>query len=346
MKNEIRVMICDDSAFMRMVIKDIIDSQSGIKVIGQARDGMEAVEKAVKLKPDVITMDVEMPRLNGLEAMKLITKKVATRVIMVSSLTQEGADITVEALENGAVDFVGKPSGSISTNFRKMGGELVSTINSAMQVKPSKISLLRRQAVKKKPARRTFHTSNKIVLIASSTGGPKSLDNIIPSLPKNLPAPVVVIQHMPAGFTSSLARRLDRVSEIKVVEAKEGDILQKGTVYIAPGNYHLGMKPSGREVTLYLDKGAKINGVRPAADFTFDKAAEIYRDKIIAVVLTGMGRDGTKGSFKIKHYKGRIMAEAKSSCVVYGMPKSVVQEGYADYELPNDKISDKITALL
>ncbi len=346
MTKETRVLICDDSAFMRMVIKDILDSQRGITVVGQARDGMEAVEKATQLKPDVITMDVEMPKLNGLEAMKLITKKLPTRVIMVSSLTEEGAQITIEALENGAVDFLTKPSGSISTNFRKMGGELVSKINSSMQVDASKVSLLRKSRVIHKPLRRTFTSSGKIVLIASSTGGPKALDNVIPQLPGNLPAPVIVVQHMPAGFTKSLAMRLNKISDVEVKEAQEGDILKNSTVYVAPGNYHLGLKSMGSNVKLFLDQSSKINGVRPAADFTFDKAAEIYKNNVIGVVLTGMGRDGTKGSFKIKHYKGKIIAEAESTCVVYGMPKSVVKEGYSDFELPSFEIADKIAELV
>jgi two-component system chemotaxis response regulator CheB len=346
MKPEIRVMICDDSAFMRMVIKDILDKQNGIKVIGQARDGMEAVEKAVTLKPDVITMDVEMPKLNGLEAMKLITKKIPTRVIMVSSLTEEGAEITIEALENGAVDFLAKPSGSISTNFRKMGGELINKINSSMEIDPSKIGLLRRKFIRRTPVKRSFTLNGKIVMIASSTGGPKALDAVIPQLPSNLPAPVVVVQHMPAGFTKSLAMRLNKISDIEVKEASEGDILKNGVVYIAPGNYHLGLKAEGPNVKVYLDQSAKINGVRPAADFTFDKGAEIYRNKVVGVVLTGMGRDGTKGCFKIKHYNGRIIAESEETCVVYGMPKSVVKEGYADFKLPSDQIAQKIAELL
>jgi two-component system chemotaxis response regulator CheB len=346
MKPEIRVMICDDSAFMRMVIKDIIGSQTGIKVIGQARDGMEAVEKAVVLKPDVITMGVEMPKLNGLEAMKLIIKKIPTRVIMVSSLTEEGAEITIEALENGAVDFLAKPSGSISTNFRKMGGELINKINSSMQIDPSKIGYLRRKRIVRKPMQRRFLLNGKIVLIASSTGGPKALDAVIPQLPKNLPAPVIVVQHMPAGFTKSLAMRLNKVSDIEVKEAAEGDVLKNGVVYIAPGNYHLGLKAEGSEVKLFLDQSPKINGVRPAADFTFDKGAEIYRNKVVGVVLTGMGRDGTKGSFKIKHYSGKIIVESEETCVVYGMPKSVVKEGYADFELPSDQIAQKIAELV
>jgi len=341
---KIRVMICDDSAFMRMIIKEILDAQPNIEVIGQARDGMECVEKAVKLLPDVITMDVEMPKLNGLEALKLIMKKISTRVVMVSSLTQEGADITIEALENGALDFVPKPSGSVSTNFRSMGGVLIEKIQNVANIDPSRIT--RKISTKPHIVRRKFLSSGRIVMIASSTGGPKSLDSVIPLLPKDLPAPVLLVQHMPAGFTKSLANRLNRISEIKVVEASEGDILQKGIVYVAPGDFHMGLKANGSDVKIFLDKGAKINGVRPAADFTFDCGAEIFKTQTIGVVMTGMGRDGTKGSFKIKHYQGKVIAESEETCVVYGMPKSVVQEGYADHIVPSYSIAEKIVEII
>lgn len=341
---KIRVLICDDSAFMRMVIKDIISSDNDLEVVGQAKDGMEAVEKALQLKPDVITMDVEMPKLNGLEALKLILRKVPTRVIMVSSLTQEGAEITVESLETGAIDFVPKPSGSISTNFRSMGGILINKIHNSMNVDPNKaVMKIPRQ---KKISRSNYSSLGNIVMIASSTGGPKALDNVIPRLPKNLPAPILLVQHMPAGFTTSLAQRLNRISEITVTEAKEGEKIENGTAYVAPGDFHMGLKEVNGEIKIFLDKSGKINGVRPAADFTFDHAAEIYKEKSLGVILTGMGRDGTKGAFKIKHFKGKIIAEAEETCVVFGMPKSVIQEGYADIVEPSYRIADKIVELL
>jgi two-component system chemotaxis response regulator CheB len=341
---KIRVLVCDDSGFMRMIIKDILESQNDIEIVSQARDGMEAVEKAVQLKPDVITMDVEMPKLNGLEALKLIMKKIPTRIIMVSSLTQEGADITIEALQSGAVDFVPKPSGSISTNFRIMGNTLLSKIREAALIDPMRIQY--RLIPTPRASKKTFAARGKIVLIASSTGGPKSLDQVIPVLPKNLPAPVILVQHMPAGFTASLAQRLNRISEIAVKEAKDGDVLQSGTVYVAPGDYHVGVRGDAGQTRIFLDQSPKINGVRPAADFSFESAAELYKEKVIGVVMTGMGRDGTKGSFKIKHYKGVILAESEETCVVFGMPKSVIQEGYSDYVLPSYKLADKIADLV
>ena len=339
------VLIVDDSAFMRMVIKDIIDKQPDMRVVGMARDGMEAVEKIGQIKPDVITLDVEMPRLNGLEALKVIMKKTPTRVIMVSSLTSKDAEITIECLENGALDFIQKPAGSTSWTFRQVESELVEKIRNVMKIGVNSLEI--KQIPVKKPSRPFISAvGDKILLVASSTGGPRSLDTVIPHLPSNINLPVIVVQHMPAGFTKSLADRLDKISEVSVKEAQEGDLLEKNTVYIAPGNYHLGLKKDGPRVKLFLDDSEKINNVRPAADFTFDLAAEIYKNNIIGVVLTGMGRDGAKGAFKIKHYGGKVIAESQETCVVYGMPKAVVEEGYADYILPNYKISEKITDIL
>ena len=341
----IRVMIADDSAFMRMILKDIIDSQPDMKVIAIAKDGLEAVELAVKHRPDVITMDVEMPKLNGIEALKLIMKKAPTRVIMVSSLTEEGAEITLTALELGAVDFLPKPAGSISMTFRQVADQLVEKIRNAMKVDVNSLKY-RRVRPTVVTMKRKVTATGKVVVIGSSTGGPRSLDMIIPALPGNFPAPIIIVQHMPAGFTKSLAQRLDKQSALNVKEAQEGDVLKPGWVYVAPGDYHLGAKPSGRNVVLYLDKSPKINNVRPAVDFTLDKVAEIYRDKTIAVILTGMGKDGTKGAFKVKFYKGIVIAEAKETCVVFGMPKSVIEEGYADYVLPAYDIPKKLVELV
>lgn len=345
MEKKIKVLIVDDSAFMRMVLKDIIDKQPNMKVIGLARDGLEAVEKASNLNPDVITLDVEMPKLNGLEALKIIMKKTPTKVLMVSSLTSEGASITIESLENGAVDFIQKPAGSTSWTFRQVQDELIDKINNISEINIE--SLINKKTEVKKVRKPMRLAGDKILLIASSTGGPRSLDKVIPKLPGELNVPVLVVQHMPAGFTKSLADRMNRISELTVKEAEEGDILEKNHVYVAPGNYHLGLKkiPSGK-IKLFLDSSDKINNVRPAADFTFDQAAEIFNSGCVGVVLTGMGRDGAKGAFKIKHYGGKILAEAKDTCVVYGMPKAVVEDGYADHILPNHKIAEKIIEVL
>jgi two-component system chemotaxis response regulator CheB len=341
---KIRVLVVDDSAFMRMVLKDIIDNTPDMEVVGFGRDGLEAVEQAIKLKPDVITLDVEMPKLNGLEALKLIMNKQPTRVIMVSSLTEEGAAITMEALSMGACDFVTKPSGSISGDIRKLSNVLLEKIRSAMEIDPLKIKV--RPKITRTPLKTSKTITNKLVVIASSTGGPRSLDQIIPRLPGNFPAPILIVQHMPKGFTRSLAERLNRNSELTVVEAEEGMEVQPHKVYVAPGELHLGVRLENSRVVTYLDSGPKINNVRPAADYTVDKAAEIYKEKTILVVLTGMGRDGTKGAFKVKHYGGKVIAESEETCVVFGMPKSVIKEGYADYVLPAYSIAEKLVEII
>ncbi|MFN3328865.1 MAG: chemotaxis response regulator protein-glutamate methylesterase, partial [Fervidobacterium pennivorans] len=250
-KEKIKVMIVDDSPFMRMILKDVIDKEIDMQVVGVARDGMEAVELAIKLKPDVITMDVEMPKLNGIEALKEIMKRAPTRIIMVSSLTEEGAEITLLALELGAVDFVTKPSGSVSMDFRKMGPELVQKIRDAMKINISQILMKRKPLAN---LRVKSIVSGKVVVIGSSTGGPRSLDLVIPPLPKDFPAPILLVQHMPPGFTKSLAQRLDRISNLSVKEAEEGDVLKPGWVYVAPGDYHMGIKYQDKKGIIYLDK--------------------------------------------------------------------------------------------
>lgn len=344
---KIRVLIADDSALMKIILRDIINSQPDMEVVGLASNGLEAVERCKALKPDVITLDIEMPKMNGIEALKRIMAENPTPVIMVSSLTEEGAAITTEALEIGAVDFVTKPGGSVSGNFRKVADELLEKIRSASRVDVTKLKSMPGRISIRKPLKSPgLGLTKKAVAIASSTGGPRSLQYVIPALPKGFPAPIFLVQHMPPTFTKSLAMRLDRDSELTVVEAGNGDKVEPGVVYVAPGDYHMGLKMESSVVKIYLDKSEKINNVRPAADYTFDKMAEIYGGQSIGVILTGMGRDGTLGAFKIKHYGGKVIAESKDTCIVYGMPKAVVDEGYADYVLPVHKIPEKLVELV
>lgn len=360
--NQTKVLVVDDSAFMRKIIKDAIDSQIDMTVVGTARDGIDALEKIKSLRPNIVTLDVEMPRMNGLEALKEIMKKTPTKVIMVSSLTSNNAETTMECLALGAVDFIQKPSGSISLDFSKVEEDLLEKIRSASNVvvdrlvsRPARRALPKPAVSGEKISPATarasisstrLSSSNKLLLIASSTGGPRSLENVIPFLPGNIGCPGIVVQHMPAGFTKSLAERLNRSSALTVVEAKDGDILKKDTIYIAPGNYHLGLMKFGSEIKLYLDSSERINGVRPAADFTFKSAVELYRSNIVSVVLTGMGKDGADGVRLIKSKGGASIVESPKSCVVYGMPKAVVENGDADFILENSYIAEKIVELL
>ncbi|AEH51012.1 protein-glutamate methylesterase/protein-glutamine glutaminase [Pseudothermotoga thermarum] len=340
-----RIVIVDDSAFMRMVLKDIIDSQPDMQVVGFAKDGLEALEVIAEKKPDLVTLDVEMPRMNGIETLKQIMAKFPTRVIMVSSLTEEGADITLTALSLGAVDFVTKPAGSTSLSFRTVADELIQKIRAALQIPISKLTSKPTVAKVSLKIKQPI-LGQKAVVIGSSTGGPKSLDQIIPALPKDFPAPIFVVQHMPPVFTKSLAMRLNSISELNVKEAEDGEIVKAGFVYVAPGDWHMGVKVVNRDVKIFLDKSDKINNVRPAVDFTLNYVAEIYKSNTIAVILTGMGRDGQKGAFKVKYYSGKVIAEDETTCAVFGMPKAVIEEGYADFVLPAYKIAEKLVELV
>ena len=376
----IRVLIADDSAFMRMVLSDLFKAQPDFEIVDTARNGKEAVEKVLKYKPDLLTMDVNMPIMDGLQALEVIMKDCPLPVVMLSSLTKEGADATITALGLGAVDFISKTGGSVS-RIDTIESEILSKCRAAASVKfanrhapltPSaptiapapqppkmrRIELpLRRPAPAPvqpvAPARSVFtpksvprsggvsNPKNKSVVLGTSTGGPKALQTVVGGLPKNLPCGVLIVQHMPPGFTKSLAERLNEISQISVKEAENHDIIEAGHVYIAPGNYHMTVvpTPNGREIVLNQDP--PIGTLRPAADVLFKSAVRFGHD-IVSVILTGMGQDGAAGMKEIKQAGGYIIAEAESTCVVYGMPKAVVDQGIADEVLPLPEVASAI----
>lgn len=362
--NIINVLVVDDSAFIRRIISDIIDAEPDMKVIGIARDGIDAIEKNKRLKPDVITMDIEMPKMNGNEALKEIMETCPTKVIMLSSLTTKGAEVTMESLSYGAFDFIEKPTVTPGSGFEDVKESLINKVRASKYASVS--SLLPRKplfpnnkfanipnvreevasSIEPRKISRNVSSSNKILLIASSTGGPRSLEKVIEPLPEKIGCAGIIVQHMPAGFTKSLAERLNKSSRITVKEAEDGEFLKENTIYIAPGNYHLGLKRQGTQTKLFLDSSDKINNVRPAADFTFGMAADIYGKNIVYAILTGMGKDGADSAEKIKALGGKIIAESKKTSVVYGMPKAVVDRKVADYILDNTEIAAKITSLL
>lgn len=343
----VRVLVVDDSAFMRKVITDLLQSDPQIAVAGVARDGREGVEKTLELQPDVVTLDIEMPRLNGFEALQEIMSLRPTPVVMVSSYTQEGADATIRALALGAVDFVAKPSGSISLNMHVVRDELVAKVKAAARATPR----YRRHLPPPRPVRReprppaagTGALPHRLVVIGCSTGGPAALHQIIPRLPGDLPAGVLVVQHMPPGFTRSLAERLDELSAIAVKEAEAGDRVEAGRVLVAPGGYHMTVGKDGRIV---LNQDPPLHGVRPAVDKTFASTVPIWGERMVGVILTGMGYDGGQGMLALKKQGGRTIVEDASTCVVYGMPRVVVELGAADYILPLPEIPDAITRLV
>lgn len=328
-----RVLVVDDSAFMRKIITNMINSDPQLTVVGTAFDGLNALKKIPQLKPDVITLDVNMPRLDGLRALKKIMKQHPLPVIMLSATTQEGAEITFKALKLGAVDYLPKPSGQISLDIEKVRNELVDKIRTAAQAK-----IFTHEPESCSPVQVKHEVEEKVITIGASTGGPPALEKILGQLPKNTP-PILIVQHMPSGFTSPFARRLDRLCSFVVKEAEEGDTVCQGQALIAPGGYHMTVTGDGR---IQLDIGPTEHGVRPAVDPMMRTIAEVYGAEAIGVLLTGMGRDGTSGMKAIRDNGGRTIAQNEATCTVFGMPKVAIQEGGVDKVLPLSKIPEQI----
>lgn len=336
-----RILIVDDSPFMIGLINNMLAGHPELKVVGSAFNGKIALEKFRELNPDVITLDVEMPVMGGLETLEELKKISTVPVIMFSSLTKEGAEVTLNALELGAFDFVQKPDNNFGVEVEDVKKELIAKILAAVKSKkqiPSHPELdsgsLRFRA--KPPMTKG---TDKLLIIASSTGGPNAVKQVLSALPKNFPAKILLVQHMPPKFTESFAKRLNNISELEVYEAKDGDIPQAGKVFLAPGDYHMVLDEQG---IIRLNQEPQVCGLRPAADITMKSAVNLYKNNIFCVVLTGMGHDGTEGAKEIKQNGGHCIAQDEESCIVYGMPKSVVDSGLADSVVPLEKIADEI----
>lgn len=332
-----RILVCDDSPLIRKMLSEIIGSEPGLEVVGMAHDGVEAVQMARDLKPDVITMDVEMPRKTGLAALQEIMSDRPTPIIMVSTLTTKGAEATLNALEHGAYDFVAKPSGGSTLHFREVREELVSKIRAALNARVGQ-----RSTVSLKASLPTQST-DKVVLIASSTGGPKALQSLWQSLPQGFPAPILIVQHMPTGFTASLAARLHRLGTVPCREAKEGDKAMPGVALIAPGGVHMKVDKHGK---VYFEDTASIHGVKPAADLLFMSAKDAFGSRCVGVVLTGMGRDGAAGAKAIRDAGGVCYGESQATCTIYGMPRAAKEAGGIDAEFGIHEMGGAITASL
>ncbi|HHW38900.1 MAG TPA: chemotaxis response regulator protein-glutamate methylesterase [Bacillales bacterium] len=341
MTNQVKVLVVDDSAFMRKLITDFLNEDPRFKVIGTARNGKDAIDKVKKWQPDVVTLDVEMPEMNGLDALQAIMSENPTRVIMLSTTTKEGAENTLLAISYGAVDFIAKPSGAISLDLDKVKEEIITKVLMASKAKvPPLLEDIR-------PCRITTvektlkNTVKKLVCIGTSTGGPRALQQVLTKLPKTIEAPILVVQHMPAGFTKSLAVRLDSISDINVKEAEAGDILENGTAYIAPGGYHLKLKTNvGNNITIYLDQTDPVNGHRPSVDVMYESVSEIKNYSKIAVIMTGMGSDGANGLKTLKSSGNTIaIAESEETSVVFGMPKSAIATNLVDEVVNLDRIA-------
>lgn len=337
----IRVLIVDDSAFMRKIISQILSSDPLIDVVGTSKDGLDALEKIKEFQPDVITLDVEMPRMNGIEMLEELMKTNPKPIVMVSSLTQTGSNITIRALELGAVDFITKPSGTISLDINKVGDELIEKVKIASKA-------LIKTPIKfgdEKPSLplKQDTISKLLVIIGVSTGGPQALCKIFSNLEPSLAASFIVVQHMPPIFTKALAERLNKLSYFMVKEAEDNDALVEGSVFVAKGGYHLDIRTTG---IIRLSNAPPVKSVRPAIDVTMSAAAKTYGKNVLGVILTGMGSDGTYGMCKIKEAGGYTLAEAESSCIVYGMSRSVIENNCADEILDIKDIPARISNLV
>ncbi|GAB4325101.1 MAG: chemotaxis response regulator protein-glutamate methylesterase [Dehalococcoidia bacterium] len=314
-----RVLIVDDSPFMRRALERQLAEAPDVTVVGKATDGLEAVKLALELRPDVITMDVEMPRMDGIQAVTEIMQAVPTPIVMVSTLTKEGAEVTLRALEAGAVEYVAKPSG-LSHDIVGLGDQLRAAVFRASHAR------VRRMRPKPQPVAPPpsmvraggGHPSRQIVVIGSSTGGPPALTDVIPRLPGNFPAGVLVVQHMPRGFTEALSRRLDAQSPLEVREAQPGDAIAAGTVLVAPGDYHMTVTHDRR---VAINQDPPRHGVRPSVDVTLESVARVYGRDATVAILTGMGKDGAAGCVQVENAGGQVFVQDEDSCVVYGMPK-------------------------
>ena len=340
----------DDSFFMRTLISDMLNSDPDVEVVGVARDGNDALEKLKTLRPDVITLDFLMPGLSGLPTLKRIMSEYPTPVVMLSAYTEEDAATTLQCLDAGAVGFVLKPSGAISVDIEKVRDKIVDEIKKASKVDVRKIrSILARKRVKQFLVPGVV-IKEKVIVIGSSTGGPAVLELILSELPSNFPAAILIVQHMPAKFTKSLAERLDHMSEIAVKEAEEGDMIEPGKAYVAPGDFHMTVEKRVIEgearAVICLNRDPLVHGLRPSVDVTMKSVAEVYGENAVGIILSGMGEDGAKGMRAIKRKKGKTIAQDEATSLIFGMPKRVIERGDADQVLPVFEISQGIIQLL
>ncbi|MGD0268895.1 MAG: chemotaxis response regulator protein-glutamate methylesterase [Candidatus Sulfotelmatobacter sp.] len=340
---KIRVLVVDDSALMRKLIPQILEADPTIEVVGTAMDGNFCLKKIEELQPNVVTLDLEMPGMNGIDTLKEIMRLRPLPVIVVSSHSTDGASVTLKALGLGAFDFVTKPRDA-SAHMAETATELIAKIHAAAACKAVRPGILRRMPAPEKSSAVKAPPS-KLVAIGISTGGPQALEFLLAQLPADFPGAIVVVQHMPEGFTDMFARRLDELCSLRVKEAQSGDVLQAGRVLICPGSRHIKVKrlPMGDIVVMSDD--ARVNGHRPSADVLFDSVAEEFGSQAIAVLMTGMGDDGAQGLGAVKKAGGMTIAQSEESCVVFGMPKAAIERGYATRVVALDVLSSTLQAL-
>ncbi|MBF0503018.1 MAG: chemotaxis response regulator protein-glutamate methylesterase [Candidatus Riflebacteria bacterium] len=368
--NKIRVLIVDDSAFMRAALERMLHEDATIDVIGSAGNGKEGVEKAIRLRPDVITMDIEMPVMDGLHAIREIMRLSPIPIIMVSSITQHGAQATFDALELGAIDYIGKPGSGFSANILTLRDDLLTKIHAAaessLRMRQPLISRGRTPATENvsidthprgistfSPKRAIASGDQNtqidwIVVIGASTGGPSAIQTIISALPPNLPAPVIIAQHMPAVFTGAFAQRLNTVCKLRVKETANGEILQRTVVYICAGDHQTSFKRRDDNRYMFSVTSNELEKARfaPSIDYLFLSAAEIFGRKTMSIILTGMGEDGVRGMKNIKAAGGLTIAQDRASSVVYGMPRAALEQGAVTRILSLSEIPSEIELAL
>jgi two-component system, chemotaxis family, protein-glutamate methylesterase/glutaminase len=353
---KIRVLVIDDSPLVRSIIADLLQAEGDIEVIATGKTGLDCLELSEKLTPDIVTLDIEMPIMDGLTALEqLQNRKIKPGVLMLSVLTQHGAKATFRALELGAYDFVPKPSSSMKIELNELGQLLRERIRGYFEYKEKKKKDRIRvkvgnfpqiskffQPVKVKETQRAI----KAIGFGTSTGGPNALYSLFKQIPSGLDVPVFVVQHMPAGFTKAFAERLDDFSQIKVKEAEDGEVVVPGTAYIAPGNFHLRVTRKEKNICIALDQSNLVNGHRPSVDVLFDSLLEEYESALVGVIMTGMGKDGALAMKRIKEKGGSTIAQDEKTSVIFGMNRQAILNGAIDYIVPLDEIVPYIIRIM
>ncbi|MBA4374060.1 MAG: chemotaxis response regulator protein-glutamate methylesterase [Thermodesulfovibrio sp.] len=343
-----KILIVDDSAYTRQVIRNIIEQDAKLEVVGIASDGIDAMAKTLRLKPDIITLDFEMPEMDGFSFLRWLMRERPTPVIMVSSYTD--TKTVFKALELGAVDFIAKPTKRASIELRAIEKDLLLKLGGIKTIRLDKLSrnleLLDRDEAAVQPAARTKVRNVEIVAVGSSTGGPAALQIILTRLPADFQAAVIVSQHMPKGFTAPLAERLNRLSHLNIREAKDHDPVEPGNVLICPGGFHMGLAKKGSRVVTYLKEGRLEDKYTPSVDYMMQSAAEVYGARAMGVILTGMGNDGKSGMVEIKNKGGYTIAESEETAVVFGMPGEAIKAGAVESILPLSEISAAVTRVV
>lgn len=341
--NKIKVLVVDDSALVRKILTTEIGKDSAIEVVGTAPDPYIARDKIVKLKPDVILLDIEMPRMDGLTFLKKLMKAYPCRVIIVSSIAEEHSEVALKAMEYGALDVVAKPG--VAYSVQNMTEELIEKIKNVAAVPEYKLQRFKTTRVESREKKVSTHsmikTTNKIIAIGASTGGTEAIRTVLEKLPNNMP-PIMIVQHMPQNFTRSFAERLDQLCQIRVKEAQDMEILAPGKALIAPGNKHMELKRSGAVYYAKLTNAPRVFHQRPSVEVLFDSVVKYAGKNSLGVILTGMGKDGAKGLLNMKNAGAYTIAQDEKSSIVFGMPKEAINLGAAHKVAPLDKIADEI----